>query len=199
VGTITLFGLLALFVYPLLAHAVFGGDPRLVGLFLGTAIHDTAQVAGAGLLYAQQFAAPAALDTATVTKLVRNLFMLAVIPLAALLERRRGAPHLARSRPSLRQAIPFFVVAFAAMALVRTLGDLGAAPSRAWIDAASWSSATAFVSATSTWCLGVAMAGVGLSTRLGRLRQLGLQPLAAGFAAALTVGGVAALLVLASG
>jgi hypothetical protein len=40
------------------------------------------------------------------------------------------------------------------------------------------------------------MAGVGLSTRLGRLRSLGLQPLAAGLVAALTVGCVSAALVL---
>src|SRR5262249_31541148 len=69
---IALFGLMALLGYPWLAHAVFGDNAKEAGIFLGTAIHDTAQVAGAGLMYQQQFAAPAALDTATVTKLVRN-------------------------------------------------------------------------------------------------------------------------------
>ena len=101
VGCVTLFGMLALLLYPSLAHALFGADARQVGLFLGTAIHDTAQVAGAGLLYAQQYGAPAALDVATVTKLVRNLFMLVVIPLAAWLHRRTAdAPQQSR--------VPFF-------------------------------------------------------------------------------------------
>ena len=72
VGCVTVFGLLALVLYPFLSHSVFA-DANLAGFFLGTAIHDTAQVAGAGMLYLQQYGAPEALDTATVTKLVRNL------------------------------------------------------------------------------------------------------------------------------
>src|SRR4051794_38839176 len=83
VACVTLFGLLALFAYPFLSHWVFRGDARLAGLFLGSAIHDTAQVAGAGLMYQQQFRAPEALNTATVIKLVRNLCMAGVIPLMA--------------------------------------------------------------------------------------------------------------------
>ncbi len=45
------------------------------------------------------------------------------------------------------------------------------------------------------------MASVGLGTNLKRLRELGFKPLAAGFAAAMIVGGVAAGLIhlLASG
>jgi uncharacterized integral membrane protein (TIGR00698 family) len=196
VGTITLFGLLALFAYPFAAHLLFDGDARLAGLFLGTAIHDTAQVAGAGLLYAQQYGASEALDTATVTKLVRNLFMLAVIPLIALQQRRSKPPKISARRLPLRQAVPFFVVGFAAMALVRTLGDLGAKPFGGLLDASAWTGAIDLVSASSTWSLAVAMAGIGLSTRLRQLRSLGLQPLAAGLAAALTVGVVSAALVL---
>ena len=195
VGTITLFGLLALFVHPFVAHALFGGDARLAGLFLGTAIHDTAQVAGAGLLYAQHYGAPVGLDTATLTKLVRNLFMLAVIPLAALLHGGAEARRSAAGRPPLRQLLPLFVVGFAALALVRTLGDLAANDPIAILDAGAWSAAIGLASATSTGCLVVAMAGVGLSTRLGRLRSLGLGPLAAGLATALTVALVSAALV----
>jgi uncharacterized integral membrane protein (TIGR00698 family) len=186
VGTITLFGMLALFVHPFVAHAWFGDDARLAGLFLGTAIHDTAQVAGAGLLYAQHYGAPAGLDTATLTKFVRNLFMLAVIPLVALLYGGKGAR---RARASLRRTVPLFVVAFAALALVRTLGD------RTLEHAAGWTAALGAASTLSTACLVVAMAGVGLSTRLGRLRSLGPKPLAAGLATALAVGLVSAAMV----
>ncbi|MEO2166797.1 MAG: putative sulfate exporter family transporter, partial [bacterium] len=73
VGCVTLFGLVALAVYPFLGHALFDGEPTLVGLFLGTAIHDTAQVAGAALVYVAQFGAPEALDAATITKLRHEL------------------------------------------------------------------------------------------------------------------------------
>src|SRR5262249_46252503 len=84
VACVTLFGLVALFTYPFVAHGLFA-DPRLAGLFLGVSIHDTAQVAGAGLMYSKQYDVPAALDAATVTKLTRNLCMIAVIPLVGAL------------------------------------------------------------------------------------------------------------------
>jgi uncharacterized membrane protein YadS len=46
VACVTIFGMIALFCYPLLAHFVFAGAAIQAGLFLGTSIHDTAQVAG---------------------------------------------------------------------------------------------------------------------------------------------------------
>lgn len=188
VGCITVFGLLALLAYPFLSHALFAGDPARAGLFLGTAIHDTAQVAGAGLLYLQQYGERAALDTATVTKLVRNLCMLAVIPGVALLH-QRSTPHGPGRRLDWHQALPGFVFAFVALVALRTLGDLGERPFgllapatwRAGLDAAAWLSSA---------CLTVAMASVGLGTHLARLRSLGLRPLAAGLWIALAVGAV---------
>jgi uncharacterized integral membrane protein (TIGR00698 family) len=190
VGTITLFGLLALFVHPFAAHALFGADARLVGLFLGTAIHDTAQVAGAGLLYAQHFGAPEALDVAALTKLVRNLFLLTVIPLVVLLHGRPPEQRTPHGPPRL----PLFVLGFAALAAARTLGDL-AAGSRALVNDALWAAAIGLGSDASAGCLAVAMAAIGLSTRLGRLKSLGLTPLAAGLATAAVVALVSAALV----
>jgi uncharacterized integral membrane protein (TIGR00698 family) len=192
VGAITLFGLIALLVYPFLAHALFGGDPTLAGLFLGTAIHDTAQVAGAGLMYEQQFGDAAALETAAVTKLLRNLFMLGVIPLLAVMYRRTsGADGGARrggAQASLGQAVPWFVVGFLVMALVRTGGDLAAGGDDAWLAADVWAGALHAISLGSTWCLAVAMAAVGLGTDVGRLQALGWRPLVVGLVAALAVG-----------
>jgi len=195
VGTITLFGLIALCIHPFVARALFDGDARLAGLFLGTAIHDTAQVAGAGLLYAEHYGAPVALETATLTKLVRNLFMVAVIPLIALLHRGVGPRARATSGWPLRRLLPAFVWGFLALALVRTLGDRAVEGSGGSLDSATWTAAVRLASAASTACLAVAMAAIGLSTRLDRLRRLGLAPLGAGLATALTVGIVSAALV----
>ena len=52
-------------------------------LFLGTSIHETSQVAAAGLIYDQQFNSPETLNIATVTKLIRNTFLVIMIPLFA--------------------------------------------------------------------------------------------------------------------
>ena len=190
VACVTLFGLLALFCYPFLAHLIFRGDARMAGLFLGTSIHDTAQVAGAGLLYRQQFGAPEALDTATVVKLVRNLSMAGVIPLMAFLYRRgEGLGSARRARPGWHQVVPLFVVGFLALAAVRSLGDLGARPFLV-LDRASWQRFLAGADTASGWCLTTAMAGVGLGTGLAKLRGLGWRPLCVGLAAAALVGGV---------
>jgi uncharacterized integral membrane protein (TIGR00698 family) len=188
VACVTLFGMMALFSYPFLAHWLFGGDPRMAGMFLGTAIHDTAQVAGAGLIYRQQYGVPEALDAATVVKLVRNLFMAAVIPLMALLYHRSRGPGASGARPKWHQVVPLFVLGFLAMAAIRSLGDLGTHPFLV-IDGATWKQFLSAADTTSGWCLATAMAGVGLGTGLAKLRVLGWRPLCVGLAAAALVGG----------
>ena len=195
VGTITVFGLLALISYPFLAHGLFDGENLHAGLFLGTAIHDTAQVAGAGLLYAQQYAAPEVLDTATVTKLVRNLFMVAVIPLLAVLNRREEGDEASAKRPGVMELVPLFVFGFIAMAALRSIGDLGDAPFGGMLEPATWEAIIRHTGTLSAWCLTVAMASVGLGTHLRRMRGLGLRPLAVGLVAALVVGAVSATLI----
>lgn len=188
VACVTLFGMLALFSYPFLAHALFGGNPRMAGLFLGTAIHDTAQVAGAGMIYRQQFGVPEALDTATVVKLVRNLFMAAVIPLMAMLYHRGRDDGGTGTRPRWHQVVPMFVLGFLALAAVRSLGDLGDRPFLL-LDTVAWKGFLSGADATSGWCLATAMAGVGLGTGLAKLKVLGWRPLCVGLAAAAMVGG----------
>ncbi|NQZ95614.1 MAG: putative sulfate exporter family transporter [Myxococcales bacterium] len=195
VGCVTLFGLIALLVYPFLSHGMFDGDPTLVGLFLGTAIHDTAQVAGAGMLYLQQYGVGEVLDTATVTKLLRNLFMIAVIPGMAYLHQRREHKAERLRIPAFRQAVPMFVLGFLALALLRTLGDLSEAPFGGAIESATWGTWIGSASALSGWLLAIAMAAVGLGTDLRRLRSLGARPLLVGLAAALAVGGASAVLI----
>jgi uncharacterized integral membrane protein (TIGR00698 family) len=189
VACVTLFGMMALFSYPFLAHWLFAGQARMAGMFLGTAIHDTAQVAGAGLIYRQQYGVPEALDTATVVKLVRNLFMAGVIPLMALVyHRRRGPGEAGGARPGWLQVVPLFVLGFVAMAAIRSLGDLGDRP---WLifDRGAWGRFLSGADLLSGWCLATAMAGVGLGTGLAKLRVLGWRPLCVGLAAAAMVGG----------
>ena len=65
--------------YPYVAHYVFEHSEQ-VGLFLGLGVHDTSQVLGASLTYKEVFDDEVALQTATVTKLTRNMFLAAAIP-----------------------------------------------------------------------------------------------------------------------
>lgn len=193
VACITLFGVLAMLTYPFAAHWIFNADPFRSGLFLGTAVHETAQVAGSGLVYQQYFGDARALDAATVTKLVRNLCMIIVIPLMAFIYHRRSAEGTAP--PPWYTMVPLFVIGFAAMSLLRTVGDMGERPFGA-LDPAQW---TAIIGATRTaaeYCLAVAMAAVGLGTSIAGLRQIGWKPLGVGLFSALLVGAVSVTLTL---
>jgi uncharacterized integral membrane protein (TIGR00698 family) len=200
VGCVTLFGLVALVFYPFLSHGLFGGDAHLAGLFLGTAIHDTAQVAGAGLVYLAQYGTPDALDSATVTKLIRNMFMLVVIPVMAYLYQRSGRKvgSSGSTRAQLKQAVPLFVFGFLAMSLLRSVGDIGDRPF-GLLSPELWDQMIEVTTLVASLCLAVAMAAVGLGTSMSRLRGLGLKPLAVGLAAAALVGGVSFVLVQAFG
>jgi len=126
VACVTLFGVFAMLVYPFAAHWLFAGDVFASGLFLGTSVHETAQVAGAGLVYQQYYNDPQALDVATVTKLVRNLGMLLIIPLMAVLYHRSSSDGT--QAPKWYTMSPLFVIGFACMSLLRTVGDMGDVP-----------------------------------------------------------------------
>ena len=80
VANVVAFGLFGMLAYPYLAHALLGSS-ETIGLFLGTAVHDTSQVVGAALTYKQVYDDDVVLRVATVTKLTRNIFLAAVIPL----------------------------------------------------------------------------------------------------------------------
>ena len=75
-------------IYPYFANYYFENNSMFIGLFLGTSIHETSQVAAAGLIYEQQFNSPETLNIATVTKLIRNTFLIIMIPLFAILYNR---------------------------------------------------------------------------------------------------------------
>ena len=190
VACITLFGVIAMLVYPFAAHWMFYGDPFSVGLFLGTAVHETAQVAG--LVYQQYYNDPQALDVATVTKLVRNLGMLVVIPLMSIVYHRNSAA--AGNAPKWWTMIPLFVVGFAIMSLIRTVGDQGELAFGV-IQPEQWSAFVGYTKMMAEICLAVAMAAVGLGTSISALKSIGMKPLAVGLFSALLVGGVSASLI----
>lgn len=189
VACITVFGIAAMFCYPLLAHYVFSDQPVLAGLFLGTSIHETAQVAGAGLMYQSQYNAPAALDIATVTKLVRNLCMIAVIPFVGMLYGSGRGVTDAIKKPRWLGMVPWFIVGFALMSALRTAGDFGARPF-GFLEPAQWHAIVELIRALAERCLLIAMAAVGLTSMLAGIRQIGLRPFVLGLFAALLIGAV---------
>ncbi|MDQ0337967.1 putative integral membrane protein (TIGR00698 family) [Caldalkalibacillus uzonensis] len=201
IANITLFGIIAMFIYPYVAYILFQNDPIKAGLFLGTAIHETAQVAGAALIYNQMFAQSLVIDAATITKLTRNFLLLAVVPLMSFyyVKKLKDRRESEGTETKWYQLIPLFVLGFLAMAIVRSIGDAGAAANglafgllneNRWVTL--W---TTLSTLGSKYLLGIAMAGIGLSTSVHVFKGLGIKPFYIGMIAALTVSIISAVLI----
>jgi uncharacterized membrane protein YadS len=205
IANITIFGIAAMFLYPFLGDLIFSGDVTRVGLFMGTSIHETAQVAGAGLIYDQAFnitAVPSGADVAVITKLVRNALMVVAIPAVTYVYARRTGPPGESGRDGLLKLVPVFILGFLAMAVVRSIGDAGidggGAAYGIW-GAAAWNDVTGTIRTWAEYILATAMAGVGLGTSIAQLRGLGFKPFLVGVAAAIAVGAVGVGLVFVFG
>jgi uncharacterized integral membrane protein (TIGR00698 family) len=189
VAVITVFGLLATLVYPYVANLIFAGQALKVGLFLGTSVHDTSQVVGSAKVYADVFSAPLALDTATVTKLVRNVFMAAVIPFMAFYYARKSQAE--GKKTNVAKLLPLFVLGFLAMAVLRSIGDAmvnsGGNAYGLW-SATEWKGLHDTIKNWGEYLLVIALAGVGLSTNFRSFKGLGIKPFLVGLGAALIVG-----------
>jgi uncharacterized integral membrane protein (TIGR00698 family) len=195
ISCVVVIGLTGMLLYPWLAHASFGADPIAAGILLGTSIHDTSQVMGAGLLYSQTFAAPTALAAATVAKLLRNLTLVVLLPTLAILNAREAggiSSSAVGTRTSwtdqlalIRTAMPGFVLLFILLVVTRNLGDAAAAAGT--ISAALWTQIGDIASRVSEYALTIGMAGVGLTLSVRDLPRLGLRPFAVAVGAALVV------------
>ena len=190
---VVLFGSIAMMGYPWLAGALFGGEALPAGVFLGASIHDTSQVVGASLIYAEQFHAPDAVAIAGLTKFLRTSGLLMLVPLAAWWGARREAGASAGIG---REALPTFVIFFIGFAVLRTLGD-GLAGAR--LD--DWQQLLGIAQQVSEWLLLIGMTAVGLGVTFDHLREAGwrsivvslLAAAATGLTALLAIRGVASL------
>ena len=171
VATVVIFGTLAIFLYPMLFELnqhfnLIGGGARGFGVYIGSTLHEVAQVVAAA-----RSIGPEAADTAVIAKMVR-VMMLApfLIMLSAWLARDEArssaspAPHTSGQPPKTKLAVPGFALGFVAVVLFNSLNLLPAKvlPVMADIDTA---------------LLAMAMAALGLSTHLSAIRKAGFKPI----------------------
>ncbi|MDP3747666.1 MAG: putative sulfate exporter family transporter [Phenylobacterium sp.] len=154
VVVVTTLSTVAMIVYPVLVSALGLGEVR-AGLFLGGTIHDVAQVVGAGYMVSQVTG-----DTATYVKLLRVALLLPVVfAIAAVMARRRvGGPTAA--------PLPGFLIGFALLVALNSLGVLPKA-------------ASDLAGEASRWCLVVAISALGIKTSFKAVLQAGWRPVAA--------------------
>ena len=182
IANITIFGLLAMFIYPQLAFSILDNNSLAVGLFLGTSIHETAQVTGSGMIYADQYANSSVLDISTVIKLVRNTLMVIVIPILAYLSSRGSNEKY--NKVTIGSIFPYFIIGFLIFGIIRTIGD----QFEYQIGSLVWNNFIYITKKTAELLLIIAMSAIGYNTKINKFKNLGLKPFYLGFIAAITVG-----------
>ena len=165
-STITIFGTLAVVLYPFIGQ-LMGLSESVFGHWAGVAVNDTSQVAATGFAFSTD-----AGETATVVKLTRNLLLGPVLIAIALMQPDSSTDDAARPSGMRRllRAVPLFVVGFVVAAALNSLDLIPAA-----LDGP--------ISTASAWLILVAIVGVGLSTRLGEMREIGWKPFVVGLVA----------------
>jgi len=175
IATNTLFGTIAVFAYPLLGHAL-GFSDAVFGSWAGTAVNDTSQVVATGFAFSER-----AGELATTVKLTRNALMAFVIVGMAFLYRGEGGQESVGFWRQLKKSVPVFVLLFLSLSLLNTLGVVD------WVGNAIGRPLAADLKTMAKFLTVVALAGVGLGTKLSTMRQTGLRPVILGLATALCV------------
>lgn len=169
VATVVVFGTLAMFTYPLV-YPYLHLSEQYYGIFVGSTIHEVAQVVAAG-----KSVSDAAASTAVIEKMLRVMmlapFLLVLSSFSQNEGKSAGKPHI---------TIPWFAVLFIAASAVNSLHFLPAALVDALLQ-------------IDNVLLTTAMAALGLRTHVGAIRQAGAKPLmlATLLFAFLTIGGYA--------
>ncbi len=172
IGTIFTFNVIAVLTFPAIGHAL-GMHGHAFGLWAGTAVNDTSSVVAAAFSFGQ-----GAGPYSVVVKLTRTLMLIPIVVVLAVWRARRdpAAGMSAKSsaaevslwrRLPWKKIVPLFLVGFI---LASALDTLGVIPS-AWHGG---------LSDAGTFLITVALAGIGLSMRLGDMRQAGVRPLLLG-------------------
>ena len=152
---VTVMSTIAMVIYPLLARAI-GLSDHAAGVLLGGTIHDVAQVVGAGYLISD--------DAGIVATYVKLLRVSLLLPVVMLLSWSVGQSGDQLSQPK-RPMVPPFLVGFAMLAVLNSLGLIPRAVSDVMQNA-------------SRWCLVCAIAALGMKTSLQELARIGWRPLA---------------------
>lgn len=188
VATITIFGIVAIFLYPILGSALALSDMQF-GTWAGVAIHETAQVVAAGFAYNDN-----AGQIATVVKLTRTVLLAPlVLILGIIFARRKVEEKELDEKINYLSIFPWFVFGFLAMAGFRTIGDTF------WETSYLWTSLLGYASDISKFLIVTAMASIGLLTNFSDMKRVGMKPFIAGLAASVIMAGFSILLIFALG
>ncbi|MBS0343777.1 MAG: YeiH family putative sulfate export transporter [Proteobacteria bacterium] len=164
VATVVAFGTLAMFLWPVVYHlgvdhGLLQWTAREYGVFVGSTVHEVAQVVVAGGAVSQEAA-----DAAVVTKMLRVMMLAPVLVIVALLLSRGSKAAAGGQTGRARITIPWFAFGFIAVAAFNSLVDVPQSLKHAAIT-------------VDDLVLAMAMAALGLTTHVSTLRRAGTRPM----------------------
>ena len=169
---VVLWGSIGVFTYPFFVEWFFSSEISK-GLFLGVGIHDTSQVLAASLIHFNINGNSIVLETATLTKLIRNLFLALIIPYLAIKVQSNSLKQIGLFK-QVTNNIPLFVYGFIFFILIRTISDQIMASSLIWEQILTWNHQ--LVSSL----LGFVFIALGLSIKIKELKDLSRSSIAIG-------------------
>ncbi|MFT4268284.1 MAG: YeiH family protein [Xenophilus sp.] len=163
VAMVVVFGTLAMFLWPVVyrlgaGHGLLPWAARDYGVFVGSTVHEVAQVVVAGRALGQEAA-----DAAVIVKMVRVMLLApALLFVAWLLARGRSAASTPNQHAPI--AVPWFAFGFIAVIALNSMVGLP----QPWRHLGM---------AIDDLLLAMAMAALGLTTHVSMLRRAGMRPL----------------------
>ena len=176
---VVLWGSIGVFTYPFFVEWFFSTEISK-GLFLGVGIHDTSQVLAASLIHFDINGNSVVLETATLTKLIRNLFLALLIPYLAIKVQSNSLKKTGIFKQATNN-IPVFVYGFIFFIFIRSIGDQIMTSSLIWEQILSWNHQ--LVSAL----FGFALIALGLSIKIKELKDLSRSSIVIGLAFSLGI------------
>ena len=162
IAAILALGALALFLFPVIGHALGMGD-HAFGLWAGLGVDNTAEAAATGALYSD-----AAGKYAVLAKTTRNATIGFVVLGYAIYWANRGrAQQIGNKAAFLWQKFPKFILGFLFISLIATLGAF----SKEQVSS---------LANLSRWAFLLTFAGVGLMTDFREMRKQGIRPFIVG-------------------
>ncbi len=197
IGTVNLFGLVAMLVLPVIGTMIDITQSSF-GIWAGTSVHAVPQAVAAGYAYGLE-----AGTMATLAKLVRVALLAPLVCVLAIFYARRHSHPTDTNTPVVihyARLVPWFVWGFAAMAILGTLGLIPTLMFSPTDSVRSWGMPdTVSLTMIAAWCgkmlLIWAMAAIGLEVNVRVLGGVSGKAILCGLGASVVLGVVSLILV----
>lgn len=155
VGTVVLFGTIAMFVYPAIQHTgILHFNIHQYGIFVGSSIHEVAQAVVAGTNISND-----AGEIAVIVKMIRVLLLVPVLFSLSFVIKSRDLNSQKR-----RITIPWFAIGFVCVIGINSLHLMSTDSIQA-------------VNEIDIMLLTMAMGAIGLETKMSKIKKVGVTPL----------------------